>query len=112
MLRIAVALFLVAGCGLLPGGISRDSAIEIASGHHGMRDAVVVDVVVKEASAIVWHGLPPPKGRMWIVRFRGITSMCPPVNGPIRCFDQVAETSVYLTYETGELLSSGTTPIP
>ena len=114
MARLLWIGILVAACGVF-SEISRDEAISIASQHTGLQDPVLVDAEVKAARAIEWHG-PAPEGRLWIVRFRGIATACgpapPPGDPPNPCLDQVSESSVYLDYETGAFISTGTGPIP
>ena len=105
----------LAGCQLFPGaGLSREQAIETARGHAGLANPVLVDAEFMESSAIEWHG-PAREGAIWVVRFRGITEICPPPAAPgfppNRCVDQAAESTVYLDSETGEFISTGTSPL-
>lgn len=105
LLRCLGAVVLIAACGLLPGGISRDRAIEIAFEHADLRSAVLFNAYDDDV------GAEGAQRRAWVVTIRGDSFSCDgpgipgePGSEPCRWLD--GEAVMYIDQETGAVLSS------
>jgi hypothetical protein len=105
MVRAWLLAITVAACSLVPGGIGRDRAVELARQVVGLRLPSLVDArpgyLPPDPAA---QARRDPQDRVWQVTFNGILDICPPDGSP--CFQRPGTSTIYLDYSTGEFIQS------
>jgi hypothetical protein len=98
---LVIAALFLAGCGLLPGGISRDQAIQVAAREVEVRSPVLFNAYEGR------YPVEEEQRRVWIVTFNGFLESCQ-VDGSPPCRQLPGRSVLYVDYVTGEVIASTT----